>query len=232
MVVITSGSGAVPAKAPKFYTQAALKRRDWLPSMIEHFLGAPDAVAPAPFGQAGHTQKFDSARVHAVEALPEFVAARELRTANGGRYCSEASLLATGWTSAQVEHYLGAPDLVFEDVYGVPPRKMYALWRVAKSVRAEGLIPDEALVKTLDVLLADTPKFACRSTLLQRGWTESLIEAFLGAPDQIRKNPNRLATNMNLYALSRVTAAEASPDFIAAQSTARPGRPRKLSQAA
>lgn len=186
----------------KFYSQAALTRRGWLASLIHHYIGEPDVVSPAPYGQRGVVHKFEQTRVHAIEALPEFVAARDVCTASGARYCSEASLVAIGWTTVQILHHLGAPDLQFEDRPGAPPRKMYALWRVAR------VVPEEARA----TLLSGAPKFACRSTLLQRGWTAQMIDVHLGLPDQVRKNPHRPGTDMFLYALSRVNAVEARLD--------------------
>ena len=49
-------------------------------------------------------------------------------------------------------------------------------------------------------------------TLKARGWTETLIRDYLGAPDTSCPNPSyRSAAPMRLYARARVEAVEASP---------------------
>jgi hypothetical protein len=49
-------------------------------------------------------------------------------------------------------------------------------------------------------------------TLKARGWTETLIRQYLGAPDSSCPNPYyRSAAPMRLYARARVEAVEASP---------------------
>jgi hypothetical protein len=57
-----------------------------------------------------------------------------------------------------------------------------------------------------------------KSDLKARGWTESLIDAVLGEPDQLRKNPHhRSGPPMQLFEHDRVVAKETEPEFVAAQ---------------
>lgn len=56
--------------------------------------------------------------------------------------------------------------------------------------------------------------FCTRSTLKQRGWTESAIARFLDPHDREAPNPHyRKAAPMRLYRLARVEAAEQSDDY-------------------
>lgn len=55
------------------------------------------------------------------------------------------------------------------------------------------------------------------TSIRERGWTNGLITKFLGEPDQLKKNPfYRDAAPVRLYDLSRVEAAELSPEWITA----------------
>jgi hypothetical protein len=50
--------------------------------------------------------------------------------------------------------------------------------------------------------------------LKQRGWTEALVEKFLGPPDATRPNPHyKSAAPMRLYAATRVEAMESCEDW-------------------
>jgi hypothetical protein len=60
------------------------------------------------------------------------------------------------------------------------------------------------------------------SSLKTRGWTQLMVEKFLGAPDQLAKNPRyRSAAPMRLYSLARVEEAEMAEGVIAALAKAR-----------
>lgn len=55
-----------------------------------------------------------------------------------------------------------------------------------------------------------------KAALKARGWTEKTITTFLGNPDREAKNPVfRSAAPVKLYLLSRVKAAERSPEYLA-----------------
>jgi hypothetical protein len=55
-----------------------------------------------------------------------------------------------------------------------------------------------------------------RSQIKQRGWTEGAIERFLGAPEDMQKNPHyRSGPLMQLWRLETVCKAEKDPEFIA-----------------
>lgn len=54
-----------------------------------------------------------------------------------------------------------------------------------------------------------------KSSLKQRGWTESLIKKYLPEPDKIKPNPNyRSAPPMRLYSLEKVEDIEGSEGFL------------------
>ena len=54
-----------------------------------------------------------------------------------------------------------------------------------------------------------------------RGWTDKLIEQFLGEPDHLKTNPMyKKAAPMRLYLLDRVTACEGSEAFKEARAAA------------
>ena len=55
-----------------------------------------------------------------------------------------------------------------------------------------------------------------------RGWTETQIKTFLPEPDQTARNPfSRKAAPMKLYALERVEAIEATPEYQKAREASR-----------
>lgn len=56
----------------------------------------------------------------------------------------------------------------------------------------------------------------------ERGWTEGQIKTFLPEPDQTARNPfSRKAPPMKLYALERVEAIEATPEYRKAREASR-----------
>lgn len=56
----------------------------------------------------------------------------------------------------------------------------------------------------------------------ERGWTETQIKTFLPEPDQTARNPfSRKAAPMKLYALDRVEAIEATPEYQKAREASR-----------
>jgi len=60
----------------------------------------------------------------------------------------------------------------------------------------------------------DGPTFLDRNDLKNRGWTETLINKFLGEPDAILPVDHfRNYSGKKAYKLIRVQAAEASPEF-------------------
>lgn len=61
-----------------------------------------------------------------------------------------------------------------------------------------------------------------KTSLKDRGWTDSLIRKFLGEPDVLRPNPHyRSAPKMQLYKIDRVIDIEQNEAFKAALETAR-----------
>lgn len=54
-----------------------------------------------------------------------------------------------------------------------------------------------------------------KTEVLNRGWTEKMIQRFLGSPDRTKTNPHyRSAARMQLFDESRVVAAERTSDFV------------------
>lgn len=69
--------------------------------------------------------------------------------------------------------------------------------------------------------------------LRTRGWTEAMVQRFLGEPDHRIVNPYyRTAAPMRLYRAARVLAAEQSPDFAdrAAKAAARSARGKAIAE--
>jgi len=65
------------------------------------------------------------------------------------------------------------------------------------------------------------PNFPGVSDLRERGWSLTMIEKFLGAPDKTATNPkSRKAAPMKFWLLSRVIEAQNHPDFQAIQAKA------------
>ena len=61
-----------------------------------------------------------------------------------------------------------------------------------------------------------TLKYCAKSTLIERGWTASAIDRWLGSPDDFARNPHhKSGPPMLLYSLRRVANAEAKSDWIA-----------------
>lgn len=68
-------------------------------------------------------------------------------------------------------------------------------------------------------------KYVTRSTIKERGWTDSLIAKHLKAPDLETKNPvYATASPMKLYDLSRVQRIERRESFLAGMKKAAPRR--------
>jgi hypothetical protein len=66
-------------------------------------------------------------------------------------------------------------------------------------------------------------KFVIKSTLVKRGWTESLIAKFLPEPDSLQPNPHyKAGPPMRLYDLKRVEKIEKSKRFVTAKQKAEP----------
>lgn len=60
----------------------------------------------------------------------------------------------------------------------------------------------------------DGPKMVGRPTLRERGWTDTMINRFLGEPDKLAPNPHyKCAAPRRLYLESRVVDAESSGLF-------------------
>jgi hypothetical protein len=56
------------------------------------------------------------------------------------------------------------------------------------------------------------PQYIYRSTL-KEGWSDFMIEMYLGKPDKIVSNPHYRRRRSQLYTSKRVTAAEQAPEF-------------------
>lgn len=63
----------------------------------------------------------------------------------------------------------------------------------------------------------DKDKYLCKSDVLERGWTQTLIKQFLGQPDKIRGNP-RGRYPISLYSIDRINTVEDTEDWIVANS--------------
>ena len=57
------------------------------------------------------------------------------------------------------------------------------------------------------------PQYIYRSTLKERGWSDFMIEMYLGKPDKIVPNPHYRSRRSQLYTSKRVIAAEQAPEF-------------------
>lgn len=70
---------------------------------------------------------------------------------------------------------------------------------------------------------SNEPEFCAKSTLKQRGWTDTAIERFLGDHDKEVPNPYyKSAAPMKLYKLSRVEEAEQSQAFLHFKAQSKP----------
>ncbi|MDI4663671.1 hypothetical protein K9U40_04900 [Xanthobacter autotrophicus] len=66
----------------------------------------------------------------------------------------------------------------------------------------------------------------------ERGWTDTMVQKFLGDPDQLKPNPNyRSGPKMRLYRLDRIEEAEATELVREALSKARASRSKRSSSA-
>jgi hypothetical protein len=69
--------------------------------------------------------------------------------------------------------------------------------------------------------MPDRPAMLNLMDLRARGWGPTMVERLLGQPDRLVPNPRyRSAAPMRLYAVERVEAAEATPEFQAARAAA------------
>jgi hypothetical protein len=65
------------------------------------------------------------------------------------------------------------------------------------------------------------PRISIACLKQKRGWTEALIQKFLGAPDATAPNPHyRSGSPMKLYLLKRVEETEKLPEFVVAKEKA------------
>lgn len=72
-------------------------------------------------------------------------------------------------------------------------------------------------------------EFASAAGVKARGWTDAMIGKFLGEPDKLVRNPRyRSASEMRLYAIDRVEAAEVTEDFKAFQEKSKNRRASAL----
>jgi hypothetical protein len=60
-----------------------------------------------------------------------------------------------------------------------------------------------------------------RESIVERGWTLTMIRDLLGDEDKLKENPHNSRSNMYLYYRSRVVAVEKTQAFAAAQALAR-----------
>ena len=66
----------------------------------------------------------------------------------------------------------------------------------------------------VDVIrLCPKPQYIYRSTVKERGWSDFMIDMYLGKPDKIAPDPHYRSRRSQLYALKRVIAAEQAPEF-------------------
>jgi hypothetical protein len=63
------------------------------------------------------------------------------------------------------------------------------------------------------IRLCPKPLYVYRSTVKERGWSDFMIDMYLGKPDKIVPNPHYRSRRSQLYALKRVIAAEQAPEF-------------------
>ena len=63
------------------------------------------------------------------------------------------------------------------------------------------------------IRLCPKPQYIYRSTVKERGWSDFIIEMYLGMPDKIVPTPHYRNRRSQLYALKRVIAAEQAPEF-------------------
>jgi hypothetical protein len=63
------------------------------------------------------------------------------------------------------------------------------------------------------IRLCPQPQYIYWSTVKERGWSDFMIEMYLGKPDKIVPNPHHRSRCSQLYALKRVIAAEQAPEF-------------------
>jgi hypothetical protein len=63
------------------------------------------------------------------------------------------------------------------------------------------------------IRLCPKPLYIYRSTLKERGWSDFMIEMYLGMPDKNVPTPYYRNRRSQLYALKRVIAAEQAPEF-------------------
>ena len=72
-------------------------------------------------------------------------------------------------------------------------------------------------------MAATKTKFVTKSTLLNLGWTESLVSKFLPEPDKFQPNPyHKSGPPMRLYDLKRVERIEKTKRFIATKQAVEP----------
>jgi hypothetical protein len=63
------------------------------------------------------------------------------------------------------------------------------------------------------IRLCPRPQYIYRSAVKERGWSDFMIEMYLGKPDKIVPNPHYGSQRSQLYALKRVIAAEHAREF-------------------
>jgi hypothetical protein len=63
------------------------------------------------------------------------------------------------------------------------------------------------------IRLCPKPQYIYRSTVKGRGWSDFMIDMYLGMPDKIVPDPHYRSRRSQLYALRRVIAAEQTPEF-------------------
>jgi hypothetical protein len=112
------------------------------------------------------------------------------------------ALRSRGWSLGEIQDILGEPDRRDRQRYLYDRRRVVEIERSTEwRVRHE----------------------ECwgRPTLRKRGWTDGMIQTFLGEPDALADNPHyRSGPRRRLYLRARCEAAEATPEWQAARPSA------------
>ena len=78
------------------------------------------------------------------------------------------------------------------------------------------------------IRLCPKPQYIYRSTVKERGWSDFMIEMYLGKSDKIVLNPHYGSRRSQLYALKRVIAAEHAREFEERRATSAARHARAL----
>ena len=150
-----------------------------------------------PASMTARTVKAKSTRAKAAtKAAARKTIARAVDGDAKGNMFTRADLKSRGWTDGMIKRLLGGPDSTKESGRnGFPAAHLYDRQRVlnveetSEFQDAPGKARNRSVALSRSMEERDYPDIVSRSALKKWGWTDTLIDRYLGDPDELGTNP-------------------------------------------